>query len=131
MKMANLKVFNAVTVSYPETWKIALTGSNDRAVFTDGKASFAVHPPELSANSAEAIAQSALKKFVPGASVSAQGKATVGGQDAYWIKVGSGGKTAKVIGVDAQTRVVLIESAGSGRVRQDGKGTAVLASFGR
>ncbi|MCL5105646.1 MAG: hypothetical protein M1133_16255 [Armatimonadetes bacterium] len=108
VRMQSIKVFNAITVSYPEKWKIDASGGNTAATFTDGKASFAIRPPDYKAKNAQEIAQSAVKSL--GGAVTGQGKSTIAGQDAYWFKISSGGKSVKVIGVDAATRFAIVES---------------------
>lgn len=113
VKMVAIKVFNTINVNYPESWKIDVSNGNTAVAFTDGKASFAVRPPDLKAKNAQAIAQSALKSLGFAGSVAGQGKTQISDQDAYWFKVNLGGKSVKVIGVDAATRFAIVESAPS------------------
>ncbi|MEK7679903.1 MAG: hypothetical protein AAB356_06905, partial [Deltaproteobacteria bacterium] len=93
--MQSIKVFNTITVNYPEKWKIDVSGDNTAAAFTDGKASFAIRPPDYKAKTAQEIAQSAAKSL--GGTVTGQGKASIVGQEAYWLTISSGGKSVKVI----------------------------------
>lgn len=106
--MRQIKVFG-VAFSYPAKWKINIGAGNRSAQFTNGPASFYVHAPDPKATSAKTIAQSALKSLAPGAAVTAQGADRVGGSEAYWIAVTSGGKSGRVIGVDGPTRLALYE----------------------
>ncbi len=85
------------------------TGSS--AVLSDGKGCFEVQTPDPKANDAKSIASAAVKKITgkaPG--TQPQGALKVGGYDAYFYVVG--GK--KIIGVDAPTRIVIVEYAKSG-----------------
>jgi len=107
--MRQIKVFDTVSISYPASWKITAGGGNICAVFTDGKALFEVHPPDPKATSAKAIAESALKTLARGATVAARGSDKMRGYDTYWIAVTIGGATARIVGVDGPTRVVLFE----------------------
>lgn len=105
--MQQMTVFGKVNVSYPSSWKISASGGNSAAVFTDGKAFFEIRPPDPKAITAKAIAQAAVKSL--GAKVSAEGAGKIGPYDSYWMKVSCGGGAARIVGVDAPTRVVLIE----------------------
>jgi hypothetical protein len=107
--MRQINVFGTVGVSYPASWKISSSGGNASAVFTNGKAFFEVRPPDPRATSAQAIAQSGLKSLGSGAKVTAQGAGKVGQYDSYWMSVSYGGGTARIVGVDAPTRVVLLQ----------------------
>jgi len=109
--MRTIKVFGNISVSYPNKWQIKPNAANTAAVFTDGKASFEVHAPDPKSNSAQEIAAAALKTF--GGKVVSEGKDKIAGQDAYWYIAKSGGGSMKIIGVDATTRVVLVELAPS------------------
>lgn len=109
----SIKVFNTVNVTYPANWRISASAANTAAVFTDGKASFEVHAPDPKANSAIAIAQSALKTLASGGKVTNQGKDSIAGHEAYWYAVNRGGRTVRIVGVDAPTRIVLVEQVNS------------------
>lgn len=113
VKMANIKVFGAVGVNYPESWKINPSAANNAAVFTDGKAVLEVIPPDSKAKDAKAIATSALKSRAAGGTVASQGTGKVGNCDAYWYGVKLGGRTMRIVGIDGSTRVVLLEYAPS------------------
>ena len=103
-----------MSISYPVNWKINTGGGNRSAEFTNGTASFQVHAPDPKATSAKAIAQAALKSLAKGAVVTAQGTDKVAGNDAYWIAVKVGGKTARVVGIDGPTRIALYEVVKTG-----------------
>jgi hypothetical protein len=107
--MGQIKVFDKVSISYPASWKITAGGGNVSAIFTDGKALFEVHPPDPKATTAKAMAESAVKTLAGGASVAAQGSGRIAGYDTYWIAVSIKGATARIVGVDGPTRVVLFE----------------------
>ncbi len=109
-----MTVFGSVVVSYPADWKIKPGSGNTYAVFTDGNASFAVHPPDSSADSAKAIAVLAMQKLTPGASVIKEGVDRVSGHDAYWFAVRYQGRTARVVGINGPTRVALVQTVKAG-----------------
>lgn len=111
IKMDKMTVFGAIGVSYPDSWKISPSNSNNSAVFTDGKAVLEVIPPDMKAANAKAIATSALKSNAAGGKVTNQGKAKVANSDAYWYAVKVGGQMMRIVGIDSSTRVVLIEHA--------------------
>lgn len=113
--MRQIKVFGSVSISYPSAWKIAVGGANNSAVFTNGKAAFEVHPPDPKATTAQAIAQSTLKKLAPGATVVDQGADKIAGHDTYWIAARRGGQVVRIVGVDAPTRVALYEYVKGGQ----------------
>ena len=113
--MRSIKVFNSVNMTYPANWRISASQANDAAIFTDGKASFEIHAPDPKANSAMAIATSALKTLGSGGKVTNQGKDNVAGNEAYWYAVNRGGRTIRIVGIDAPTRIVLVEQANSGQ----------------
>jgi hypothetical protein len=96
-----------VTINYPSGWGIAM-GSGGAAVLTDGKARFEVHAPDPKATTAKAIVDSALKSIGKGAAAGKPCK--VGNADAYACSVGS----VRLVGVDATTRVLLIETVRGG-----------------
>lgn len=106
--MQSIKVFGAVTVNYPKGWKIDIASANTAAVFTNGKACFEIYPPDPMAKSAKDIADSALKTVVKGAQVISQSSGKVSGHDAYWYSVNKGGTTARVVGLDSPTRIVIV-----------------------
>ena len=103
------KVFGKVNVTHPVSWKLDISVAESAAVFTNGKAVFEVHAPDPKADSAQAIAQSALARLGKSGSASASGEIKVGEQSAYYYMASVGGRTARIVGVDAPTRVVLIE----------------------
>jgi hypothetical protein len=109
-----IKVFGTVTVSYPASWKISTGGGNSYAVFTDGNARFSVHPPDLKADSARKIAQLAMKQITPGAVVTKEGTDRVGSREAYWFAVKYQGRVARVVGIDAPTRIAVVETVKTG-----------------
>ncbi len=105
-------MFGSVTVTYPNGWGIGLSSAGSAASFSDGKARFEVRPPNPKADTAKAIADSALASLIKGAKVASQGPVKVGGFDAYQYTSGA----TKIIGVDAPTRVVLVESVKGGNL---------------
>ena len=113
--MRSIKVFNSVNLTYPANWRISASQANDAAIFTDGKASFEIHAPDPKANNAMAIATSALKTLGRGGKVTNQGKDNVAGHEAYWYAVSRDGRTIRIVGIDAPTRIVLVEQANSGQ----------------
>jgi hypothetical protein len=113
--MKTIKVFGSVAVSYPDGWKIRATRGNTSAVFTNGTASFEILPPDVKANSAQAIAQAALKTVASGGSVTAQSADKLNGNDVYWIGLTRGGEKMRIVAVDAATRVVLVMRAPSSK----------------
>ena len=106
--MQTCSVFESVTVSYPKNWRIDISGSKTKAVFTDKKAFFEVHAPDPKAKSAKAVADAALKKVGKGAAIVAEAPDKVSGYDAYWYAVSVGGKTMRVVGIDGPTRVAVL-----------------------
>ena len=56
----------------------------------------------------------AVKSLAKGAAVTAQGTDRVAGNDAYWLAVNVGGKTARVVGIDGPTRIALYETVKTG-----------------
>lgn len=109
-----IKVFGAVNVTYPSTWKIDASVANHAAVFTNGTGFFEVRTPSPKADSAKAIADAALKTYTPNGAVTAQGEDKIAGHDAYWYAVSIGSQTVRIVGVDAPTRVVLLARAPKG-----------------
>ena len=107
-----ITVFGSVVVTYPDGWGIGLASAGSAAVLTNGKAKFEVHAPDPRANSAKAIADSALKSLSNGGRVVSQGAIKVAGFDSYQYTLGS----MKIIGVDAPMRIVIVESAKNGSV---------------
>ncbi len=99
-------MFGSVTVTYPNGWGIGLASSGSAAVLTDGKARFEIRAPNPKANSAKAIADSALVLPTKGGKVTSQGAVKIGEFDAYQYTTGA----MRIIGVDASTRVVVVES---------------------
>ncbi len=79
------------------------------AVFTNGKAMFEVHPPDPKAATAKEIALRGIKSLVGNVPILSQGQARIAGNDAYWVVVKIGGSTARIVGVDAPTRIVIFE----------------------
>ena len=112
--MRQMKVFGSVNVSYPAKWKIDAGAANTSAVFTDGNARFAVHPPDPKADSGKKIAQLAMQKITPGAVVVNEGTDKVSGHDAYWYAIKYQGKIARVVGIDGPTRIAVVETVKSG-----------------
>jgi hypothetical protein len=112
--MRHINVFGTVGIGYPQNWKIKAGAGNRSAVFTDGNAVFEVLSPDPKATSAKAIAESARMRLAKRAAVTAQGPDKIAGYDAYWMAVRVGGKTARIVGVDGSTRVVLFERVGKG-----------------
>lgn len=108
---AQIRVFGAVNVTYPSSWKIDASVANHAAVFTNGTGYFEVRTPDPKADNAKTIAEAALKAYTPGGVVSAQGGDKIAGHDAYWFAVSLGSQTIRVVGVDAPTRVVLLARA--------------------
>ncbi len=102
-----MTVFGNVRVSYPSSWKISASSGNAAAVFTNGKAFFEVRPPDPKATTAKAIAQAAAKSL--GAKVSSETAGKVGPYESYSMMASYGGGTARIVGVDAPTRVVIVE----------------------
>lgn len=112
--MRQLTVFGSVNVSYPADWKIKPAKGNAYAVFTDGNASFAVHPPDSRADSAKKIALLAMQRLLPGASITSEGADKVSGRDVYWFAVKYQGRTARVVGIDGPTRIALVQTVKAG-----------------
>lgn len=102
-----MKVFGSVTVSYPKGWGVDPSSASSAAIFTDGKAVFEVRPPDPKATTAKAIAASALKTMAKGGMVIAQAADKVSGYDAYWYAVKLGGRTVRIVGIDAPTRIAI------------------------
>jgi len=105
-----ITVFGSVTVTYPSGWGIDLRSAGSAAVFTDGKAVFEIHAPNPKASDAKAIADSALLSFAKGGKATSQGPVRLSGFDAYQYTFGS----TRIIGVDAPTRVAIVERVKSG-----------------
>lgn len=105
-----ITVFGSVTVTYPSGWGIGMGSSGPAAVLTDGKARFEIHAPDPKAATAKAIADSALASFAKGGKVTAQGASKIAGYDAYQYSIGG---STRIVGIDAPTRVVIVERAGS------------------
>jgi hypothetical protein len=103
-------VFGSVTVTYPNGWGIALGSVGSAAVVSDGKARFEIRAPNPKADTAKAIADSALASLAKGRKATSQGAIKIGQFDAYQYTTGG----MKIIGVDASTRVVVVESVKSG-----------------
>jgi len=104
----SITVFGSVTVTYPSGWGIGLGSAGSAAVISDGKARFEVRAPNPKATTAKAIADAALSSL--GGKAASQGPVKVGGFDAYQYTTGS----TRIVGVDAPTRVVLVESVKGG-----------------
>ncbi len=115
VEMKQMTVFGTVSVSYPASWKITAGSGNNSAVFTDGSACFEVHPPDPKAKDAKTIAASAMKTLAKGAVALSQGMDKISGYDTYWIAAKQGGRTIRVVGVDAPTRVALVEYVKNGQ----------------
>ncbi|MGQ9456115.1 MAG: hypothetical protein ACUVT8_07910 [Armatimonadota bacterium] len=109
LQMRQITVFERVNVSYPATWKIGIGEGNTVAIFTDGKATFEVRPPDPRATNAKEIALRAVKSLAGNASLQEQGQAQISGHDAYWITLKLAGSSARIVGVDSPTRLVLVE----------------------
>ncbi|MDH7601566.1 MAG: hypothetical protein QHI38_05385 [Armatimonadota bacterium] len=109
LEMRQITVFQKVTVSYPATWKIAVGGGNVAAVFTNGKAMFEVHPPDPKAANAKEIALRGVKSLVGNVPIQSQGQERIAGHDAFWVVVKFGRGSARIVGVDAPTRIVIFE----------------------
>lgn len=82
--------------------------SGSAAVLTDGKGRFELHAPNPKATDAKSIATAAVTSIAGKASASLpQGELKISGYNAYYYMVG--GK--RIVGVDAPTRIVLVEYA--------------------
>lgn len=112
--MKQIKVFGTVNVPYPAGWKISAGGGNSYAIITDGNARFNVYPPDPTADSAKKIAQVAMKKITPGATVIKEGTDKVSGHDAYWYAIKYQGRVARVVGIDAPTRIAVVQTVRAG-----------------
>jgi len=113
--MSVMKVFGTVSVSYPSSWKIRAGMGNTSAVFTNGRAFYEVHPPDLKAADAKAIAMSGVKKLAAGSAITGQGAARYSNQNSYWVTVTYRGGTARIVGVDGPARIVLFEHVNGGQ----------------
>lgn len=109
LQMRQITVFGRVNVSYPATWKIGIGEGNTVAIFTDGKATFEVRPPDPRATNAKEIALRAVKSLAGNVPLQAQGQTQISGHDAYWVTLKLAGSPARIVGVDSPTRVVLVE----------------------
>lgn len=107
-----LTVFGSVTLTYPSGWGIGLGSIGSAAVVSDGKARFEVHAPNPKADNAKAIADSALASMGAGGKVVSQGPMKIGQFDAYQYTTSA----AKIIGIDAPTRIVVVESVKGGNL---------------
>lgn len=104
----SIVLFGSVTVTYPQGWGVGMGSSPSSAVLSDGKGRFEVQAPDPKASDAKAIAVAAATKItgkVPGSQP--QGQLKVAGYDAYFYMIGD----KRIIGVDAPTRIVLVEYA--------------------
>lgn len=103
-------VLGSVVVTYPGTWTLN-TGAGGSALLTDGKANFEIIPADPSATSAKSAADLALADRAPNGDIKAQGARSLSGHDAYAYLVGNSAGTLRIVGVDAPTRIVIVESA--------------------
>ena len=107
-----LTVFGSVTLLYPSGWGIGLGSIGSAAVVSDGKAKFEIRAPNPKADSAKAIADSALASMGACGKIVSQGPMKIGQFDAYQYTTGA----AKIIGIDAPTRIVVVESVKGGNL---------------
>lgn len=110
-----ITVFGSVTVTYPNGWGIGAGSSGSTAVFTDGKARFEVHAPDPKATDAKSITNAAISTYAKGAPITSQGQGKIGGYDAYYCVVKGPMGATRIVGVDAPTRVALVEYAKGGQ----------------
>ncbi len=107
-------LYGSVTVTLPNGWKVKPHPGSTSAVFSDGKAFFEVHSPNPKAKNAEDIASYALGTITPGASILSKGNEKISGFDAAYYIVSKGGTKIRITGLDAKTRLTLVERAPSG-----------------
>lgn len=110
-----ITVFGALVVTYPPGWGIGAASSGSTAVITNGKAVLEVQAPSPKATDAKSIANAAVAANAKGGAVSAQGPKTIAGFDAYYVVVKGPKGLTRITGIDAPTRVVLVEYAKGGQ----------------
>ena len=103
-------VLGSVVVTYPGTWALN-TGAGGSAILTDGKATLEIAPADPSATDAKSAADLALADRAAKGDIKAQGARSLSGHDAYAYLVGTSAGTMRIVGVDAPTRIVIVESA--------------------
>lgn len=105
----SITVFGSVTVAYPSGWGIAMGSAGSAAVLSDGKGRFEIHAPDPKAATAQAIAASTLKSVAKGRKVVSQGAVKIAGHDAYQYTVSGPAGPTRIVGIDAPTRISVVE----------------------
>jgi hypothetical protein len=88
-------------------------GDGGSAILTDGRATVEVLAAGSDAKDAKSAADAVLADRAPNADIKAQGERKVGGHDAYAYMLSTSSGPMRIVGIDAPTRIVIIESASS------------------